>query len=407
VHGVSHFDDRFKCFLCDIFHYLFIFILLIQVEGRRVELRKTRGEIEAEAKRVAKQRGEADGAIADARRRGTELSAQMRRAADDARKQEKDLAGKRAAADREAKAVASARAKVDAERVKVQRETATERAKVEQAKAAAKRKEADVDRREAHVARAHRHLAVPRHWTARRSLAASDTSPAARVDMTAALGGAVEKLMNESSVKENGWIVGGRDNPGVKHRAFKVVRVTRIENSRVMRAFSFARDNLAAHKPDTTNVKSYDRGIWRALGQGGDGNEVLLFHACKPEVAPVIAEQGFDERVCGLNGLFGAAVYFAENASKSGEYAVEDPATKTAFMFLSRVALGRPHMRPAGQHLNNQRRPPCLQSGHMNCTHERADSVICVGSARFGYREFMVYDRSQAYPELLIEFRRV
>jgi hypothetical protein len=136
------------------------------------------------------------------------------------------------------------------------------------------------------------------------------------------------------------------------------------------------------------------------------GNEVLLFHACKPEVAPVIAEQGFDERVCSLGGLFGAAVYFAENASKSGEYATES-ASGSAFMFLSRVALGRPHMRPPQQHLNGERRAPCLAMGHTDCTHERADSVVCVGSVRFGYREFMVYDRRQAYPELLIEFKRV
>ena len=36
-----------------------------------------------------------------------------------------------------------------------------------------------------------------------------------------------------------------------------------------------------------------------------------------PNIINIIRQQGFDERVAQLNGLFGAAVYFAEKSSKA------------------------------------------------------------------------------------------
>eukprot|EP00161_Ancyromonas_sigmoides_P009669 TRINITY_DN239_c1_g2_i3.p1 TRINITY_DN239_c1_g2~~TRINITY_DN239_c1_g2_i3.p1 ORF type:complete len:1507 (-),score=409.47 TRINITY_DN239_c1_g2_i3:10-4530(-) len=365
-----------------------------RVEARRAQLSAKRAEIDARAKSATEERRKAERTIAEARCRGSEVDAKMRKAEADARRKEREIAETRRAAEAEASAIAKDRASLISARSKLEKE-----------RSGVRKKETDVAAREVHITRMHRHLAVPRHWTAVSSLAA--TRPAARVDVTHELKGSIEQLMNETSKKENGWIVGGRDNPSLKHRGYRIVRVTRIENPRVMRVYAFQRDHLSSLNPPRTNVASYNKDLWRAVNQDKGGNEVLLFHACKPEIAGVIVEQGFDERVCGLNGLFGAAVYFAENASKSGEYAVEDPRKGTAFMFLSRVALGRPHERPPQMHLNNQRRAPCLHGGHTDCTHERADSVVCVGSARFGYREFMVYDRRQAYPELLIEFKRV
>jgi hypothetical protein len=69
------------------------------------------------------------------------------------------------------------------------------------------------------------------------------------------------------------------------------------------------------------------------------------------------------------------------------------------------------------QQMNNLRRPPCTQ-GHTElrgqfCKDPRADSVLAPTSATHPgaflhkYREFIVYDRTQCYPEFLIEFKRV
>jgi hypothetical protein len=50
-------------------------------------------------------------------------------------------------------------------------------------------------------------------------------------------------------------------------------------------------------------------------------NECLLWHGTRPDTAAIIGEQGFDERVCALRGLFGAGVYFAEHSSKADPHA--------------------------------------------------------------------------------------
>jgi hypothetical protein len=119
-------------------------------------------------------------------------------------------------------------------------------------------------------------------------------------------------------------------------------------------------------------------------------NEVFLWHATKHDIVDTIINEGFDERVCSLGGLFGAGVYFAEESCKSGQYAKKHEGKH--YFFFSRVLLGRPHY--AKTSMNSTRRAP-----------EGSDSVIAnVGSAcQLRYRELIVYDRFQAYPEFLIE----
>ena len=77
-------------------------------------------------------------------------------------------------------------------------------------------------------------------------------------------------------------------------------------------------------------------------------NECYLWHGTKPDVAPLIVHGGFDERVCALQGLFGAGVYFAMNSSKSDQYGTPDP-SGTYTIFLSRVVLGKPYMTATGR----------------------------------------------------------
>lgn len=116
-------------------------------------------------------------------------------------------------------------------------------------------------------------------------------------------------------------------------------------------------------------------------------NEVYLWHATKHNTVDTIINEGFDERVCNLGGLFGAGVYFAEESCKSGQYASKHQGTH--FFFVSRVLLGRPYY--ATSHMQQTRRPP-----------EGYDSIIA-NQNRFGHRELIVYDRFQAYPEFLVE----
>ena len=97
-------------------------------------------------------------------------------------------------------------------------------------------------------------------------------------------------------------------------------------------------------------------------------------------MAPLIVHGGFDERVCALQGLFGAGVYFAMNSSKSDQYCTPDP-SGTYTIFLSRVVLGKPHRTATGL-AGKRRAPPGF------------DSVIGMTGAT-KYNEFIVYDRNQ------------
>ena len=73
-------------------------------------------------------------------------------------------------------------------------------------------------------------------------------------------------------------------------------------------------------------------------------------------------------------------------------------------MLVCRVSLGTPAVLRANF---AQGRPPCRQAGCGSavCAHPRHDSVLAdVPAMRF--REFVVFERAQCYPELVVRYRR-
>ena len=129
-----------------------------------------------------------------------------------------------------------------------------------------------------------------------------------------------------------------------------------------------------------------------------------MFHGTKPEIVPTIQEHGFDERVCSLAGMYGAGIYFAEACSKSDQYVTTadtgQQRTRRFYMFLGRVCLGYPHH--TARSMPNTRRPPEMTQ---HIPGRPFDSILAdVGATK--YREFIVYDKAQTYPEYLIEFTR-
>jgi serine/threonine protein kinase len=390
-----------------------------RIEAWRAQLQSARDEIEDETFRVSRERRRADAAITEARRAGEAIDAQMHRAAEEARETEARIERTRKELNLEATRVASAFATLAAA------SAASGGSTMASSVGSGRRDGSCADGKSRGLGAGGLHLTEPHHWTALGSLDPRHT--ARRVDVTGALGVAVERLMNATAAKEEGWILGGRNFAG-RHKSFRVTKVTRVENPAIMREYAFARGNLASkagHKRGGVAVRredvltGEDNVLWRELGHdAGGGNEVFLFHGSTFENVPVIVQQGFDERVSNLKGFFGAALYFAENSSKAAEFSPlgkrrgakgkssAASTTSGSVMILARVALGRTHEQPPRQLLRQERRPPCLRGGHTDCTHERADSVVCIASKKFGYRSFMIYDRRQAYPELIIEFVR-
>ena len=182
----------------------------------------------------------------------------------------------------------------------------------------------------------------------------------------------------------------------------KVTKVSRIENSRLMLKYLLNQHNVMLnnnqkHNPlDIKNVKCYDSSSSMNDYLNTNVNEVFLFHGTKPEHVEDIKHFGFDERSCKTEGtMLGSGFYFAENSSKSDQYVDSNPNQKKFYMFFSRVSLGSSYETANG--LQKIKRAP------NNC-----DSVIYspASNSTSVYREFAVYDRTQCYPEFLIEYIR-
>jgi hypothetical protein len=125
---------------------------------------------------------------------------------------------------------------------------------------------------------------------------------------------------------------------------------------------------------------------------------MCLFHGTAPATARLIAEYGFDERMASLSGLYGAGTYFAENACKSSQYARSTTQAGERTMIYSRVLMGDAFRTNA--HQAQIRRAPDKPGGRGRTF----DSVLGSGGGQV-HREFIVYDRTQIYPEYIIYFK--
>jgi hypothetical protein len=108
--------------------------------------------------------------------------------------------------------------------------------------------------------------------------------------------------------------------------------------------------------------------------------------------------------VSNSGGLYGAGLYFSDSPSKADQYV---PAVRSGrcIMLFARVLVGSPFVSTNPNGLPGLRRPPCLH-GHTQeaCDHTRFDSVLATAARRF--KELVVYDRHQCYPEFIVEYER-
>ena len=134
-------------------------------------------------------------------------------------------------------------------------------------------------------------------------------------------------------------------------------------------------------------------------------NEVYLFHGTSITSAEGISKTGFRIDLAGsaAGAAFGKGAYFAERSTKSDEYVVETPvkiglSQETHYaMLLCRVCLGELYRitdfdRSAERHVLGS---------------SKYDSLLGDREAVRGtYREFIVYDGAQVYPEYVIIYKR-
>jgi hypothetical protein len=131
-------------------------------------------------------------------------------------------------------------------------------------------------------------------------------------------------------------------------------------------------------------------------------NEFYLFHGTSPDRALRIFDSGFRIDMAGaMSGtLFGKGAYFAECSSKSDEYAAEGIGLmgkgKHALLLCRVVCGNMRYVTTTDPH------------AHMSTTAPEHHSLIGdrEASQARAYREFIVYDTAQVYPEFAIIYKR-
>jgi len=243
----------------------------------------------------------------------------------------------------------------------------------------------------------------PRYWSSRPWSPFTDRYDV-EVDVTREYGEAVQRLLDITTRRD--FMGLGRDGRWATHKAFRVLKVTRIERgaewshyARLRNAILPVKDSLkrmqkiwasytqqsltaieAAYREKERDplVKRFLSGLWLDASR----NEWLLFHGSpnagardqhgnvlypSEEISPAYAikRSGFDDRLASVKGMYGAGTYFGDHASKADQYAgMYHPAGtggsvgEVATMFLARVVMGTPYV--TDQSLEYLRRPPCI-----------------------------------------------
>mmetsp|Transcript_64489 Transcript_64489/g.124268 ORF Transcript_64489/g.124268 Transcript_64489/m.124268 type:complete len:511 (+) Transcript_64489:28-1560(+) len=236
------------------------------------------------------------------------------------------------------------------------------------------------------------------------------------IAMTASAAQEFQELLNQTYRKV--WTRDRRrhcpDNPNVPS-GFQVLRVSRNENSAMWQEFYARRTELQlrvaeAKTGDAEEIQIFDDvktvTAWASIGGikaqrlAKECNEFYLFHGTSPEAAQNICNTDFKLSRAGENTgtLYGRGLYFAESITKADEYAKPNSSGEFAVL-LCRVLGGNVLYTadevPDAEELVHQ----CVE-GSFDCV--LGDREVCKGT----YREFVLFDSEDVYPEYIIEYQR-
>lgn len=161
-------------------------------------------------------------------------------------------------------------------------------------------------------------------------------------------------------------------------------------------------------------------------------NETFLWHGLNAMHIDTICSDGFDPRFCSLDGMFGSALYFAENSSKANQYSHSSsckmvggtPGLNTGTpcqckrgeevcMLLCRVLLGDSLIErdyrgnSPGQYWYQLRTEPKRPGGGGIYNSVVGESQSNYAKASLKLREYIVYEKSQVYSEYKVYFKRI
>eukprot|EP00746_Dinoflagellata_sp_MGD_P054854 gnl/MRDRNA2_/MRDRNA2_23954_c0_seq1.p1 gnl/MRDRNA2_/MRDRNA2_23954_c0~~gnl/MRDRNA2_/MRDRNA2_23954_c0_seq1.p1 ORF type:complete len:501 (+),score=110.47 gnl/MRDRNA2_/MRDRNA2_23954_c0_seq1:106-1608(+) len=130
-------------------------------------------------------------------------------------------------------------------------------------------------------------------------------------------------------------------------------------------------------------------------------NTVFLFHGTSKAGAAGITKEDFYISKAGKNAgaVYGSGIYLAEACTKSDEYSEAD-GDGLRYMLVCRVVLGN-------MHYTEEYFPKDVDSLVDSCVKGEYHSVLADREkARNTFREFIVYDEDQVYPEFLVRYKR-
>ena len=128
--------------------------------------------------------------------------------------------------------------------------------------------------------------------------------------------------------------------------------------------------------------------------------EVVLFHGTKIDTMNLIMKNGFNMDYTSDNSLFGRGLYFAESYQKSDQYVDDRNERRDEWltMILARVALGKVN-KTDKDHVD---RPYSPEAGFDSAVaaHEKSNR-------KYRFREFIVANDQQCFPEYVIIYKRL
>eukprot|EP00929_Paragymnodinium_shiwhaense_P093969 TRINITY_DN5431_c0_g1_i1.p1 TRINITY_DN5431_c0_g1~~TRINITY_DN5431_c0_g1_i1.p1 ORF type:complete len:913 (+),score=123.02 TRINITY_DN5431_c0_g1_i1:150-2888(+) len=191
----------------------------------------------------------------------------------------------------------------------------------------------------------------------------------------------------------------------------EVVSVEHLRNPEKYLHYCMRREVVAAEMPGAQSRSDWDVKTVQAASllpevQPADMrvNEHYLWHGTGPNEAKSIAVSGFDlgHAGSGRGSLFGRGLYFAESCLKADEYVKADQLGRYP-LILCRTTLGRVHYCDVEDpwELREALRASCRTgSGSYHSVIGDREKV------RQTFREFVVFDSSQVYPEFIVWYVR-
>jgi len=191
----------------------------------------------------------------------------------------------------------------------------------------------------------------------------------------------------------------------------EVAKVICVQNASAWMAYERARNHVRLRMQSSSAAPLVPEVLTSTMGASREGapclgvldeesNEQWLFHGTRISSAQDITDKEFRMDLAGTHRgtLYGKAVYLAECSSKADEYSEADE-DGICRMLLCRVALGS-ILRECERHpIAPEVEAECRQGYDSLC----GDRWAAVGT----FREFVLYESSQVYPEYIIHYRRM